>query len=60
MGINQQLVLEPRDEYSNICSYSPSADHSNSYAINVIDVSTSKYWWGWGWNTDVCWVLMEI
>ena len=43
MGINQQLVLEPRDEYSNICSYSPSADHSNSYAINVIDVSTSKY-----------------
>ena len=42
-GTSQPLQLEPRDEYSNLCTYTPQADHSNNYNVTLIEVSRPQH-----------------
>ena len=39
VGTSQPLQLEPRDEYSNLCTYAPEADHKNNYKVTLVEVS---------------------
>ena len=38
-GAGHQLLLEPRDEYGNLCTYAPENDHRNNYQIQITEVS---------------------
>lgn len=38
LGTNQPLMLEPRDEYNNLCTYTPEADHKDNYMVTLVEV----------------------
>ena len=39
VGMRHQLLLEPRDEYGNLCNYEPENDSRNNYKISITEVS---------------------
>ena len=37
-GVIQSLVLEPRDEYGNMCARTPESDRKNNYKLTLKQV----------------------